>query len=114
MSSKLINAKINLDKIKDDLLYVGTKGTYLNLSIWINEDKPDKFGNTISIQQSTKKGEDKIYLGEGKFSEKKETETPPEAKSEWRGKIKTGSMSDINELPGATEIGKVDPNEPEF
>jgi len=53
--SKLINAKINLDKIKDDLLFVGEKGTYLNLTIWINEDKPDKYGNTISIQQTTKK-----------------------------------------------------------
>ena len=98
---KLINAKINLDKIKDDLLFVGDKGIYLNLTIWINEDKPDKYGNTISIQQSTKKDKDKIYLGEGKFSEKKEKETPPEAKSEWRGKIKTGAMSSTDDLPGA-------------
>jgi len=95
---KLINAKINLDKIKDDLLYVGEKGTYLNLTIWINEDKPDKYGNTISIQQTTKKDEPKNYLGEGKFVEKKEEEQSIEAKSEWRGKIKTTSMSDISEL----------------
>ena len=96
--SKLINAKINLDKIKDELLYVGEKGTYLNLTIWINDDKPDKYGNTISIQQTTKKDEPKNYLGEGKFVEKKEEEQTIEAKSEWRGKIKTGSMSDVSDL----------------
>ena len=102
--SKLINAKINLDKIKDDLLFVGEKGTYLNLTIWINEEKPDKFGNEISIQQSTKKDEPKIYLGEGKFSVKKEPETSPEAKSEWRkGKTEVKAMSDINDLPGACD-----------
>jgi len=99
--SKLINAKINLDKIKDDLLFVGEKGTYLNLTIWINEDKPDKYGNTISIQQTTKKDEPKNYLGEGKFVEKKEEEQTIEAKGEWRGKIGVKSMSDISQLPGA-------------
>lgn len=95
--SKLINAKINLDKIKDDLLFVGEKGTYLDLSIWLN-DEPDQYGNDVSIQQSTKKDEPKIYLGQGKYSIKKEVEQTPEAKSEWRGKIKTGSMSDVSDL----------------
>jgi len=95
--SKLINAKINLDKIKDDLLYVGEKGTYLDLSIWLN-DEPDQYGNDVSIQQSTKKDEPKIYLGQGKYSVKKEVEQTPEAKSEWRGKIKTGSISDVSDL----------------
>jgi len=96
--SKLINARINLDKIKDNLLYVGEKGTYLNLSIWEN-DTPDKFGNHFSIQQTTKKDEPKIFLGEGKYYEKKEPEKGPEAKSEWRkGKNAVQSMSDVSEL----------------
>ena len=95
--SKLINAKINLDKIKDDLLYVGEKGTYLDISIWLN-DEPDQYGNDVSIQQSTKKDEPKIYLGQGKYSVKKEVEQTIEAKSEWRDKIKTTSISDISEL----------------
>jgi hypothetical protein len=98
---KMISAKINLEKIKDDLLYVGEKGTYLNLTIWINEDKPDKYGNTISIQQTTKKNEPKNYLGEGKFVEKKEEEQSIEAKGEWRGKVGVKSMSDPKDLPGA-------------
>jgi hypothetical protein len=103
MSGKLINAKINLEKIKDDLLYVGEKGTYLDLTIWLN-DEPDQYGNDISIQQQTKKDDPKIYLGQGKYSTKKEPEQSIEAKSEWRkGKVEVKAMSDINELPGAVD-----------
>ena len=69
--SKLIFAKIDVAKIDKERLFEGKKGTYLDLTIWIN-DKPDKYGNDISIQQSTKKDEDKIYLGDGKFYEPKE------------------------------------------
>jgi hypothetical protein len=64
--SKLINAKIDVKKINKDLLFKGEKGTYLDLTIWIN-DAPDKFGNEVSIEQRTAKGEAKIYLGNGKF-----------------------------------------------
>jgi hypothetical protein len=68
--SKLINAKIDVKKINKDLLFKGEKGTYLDLSIWIN-DNPDKYGNDISIEQRTAKGETKIYLGNGKFYQAK-------------------------------------------
>lgn len=70
--SKLVFAKIDVTKIDKERLFKGKKGTYLDLNIWIN-DEPDKYGNDISIQQSTKKGEDKIYLGNGQFYEKKES-----------------------------------------
>ncbi len=100
---KMISAKINLDLIKDDLLFVGSKGTYLDLTIWENENS-DKFGNNFSIQQSTKKDEPKIYLGNGKYVTKKEPEQSPEAKSEWRGKVPTKAMSDVNDLPGANDV----------
>lgn len=69
--SKLINASINVSKIDKGRLISGKTGTWLNLSIWIN-DTPDNNGNDCSIQQSTKKGEEKIYLGNGKFYVKKE------------------------------------------
>jgi len=69
--NKLINAKIDVKKINKDLLFKGGKGTYLDLTIWIN-DKPDQFGNDISIEQRTAKGEAKIYLGNGKFYQKSE------------------------------------------
>lgn len=71
--SKLYFAKIDVTKIEKDKLFKGEKGTYLDLSIWIN-DEPDKYDNTMSVQQSTKKGEDKIYLGNGKEYVKATTE----------------------------------------
>ena len=69
--NKLFYAKIAVSKIDKSKLFEGKNETYLDLSIWIN-DIPDKFGNDMSIEQSTKKGENKIYLGNGKHFEKKE------------------------------------------
>ncbi len=104
--SKMITAKIDCTKIIKSLLFTGKKGTYLDLIIWIN-DKPDQYGNEISIQQRTKQGDPKIFLGEGKFYVKKEPEPQPDTKAnkegEWQGKKEVKSMSDINELPGANE-----------
>ena len=68
--SKLILASIDVTKIEKNLLIKGKKGTYLNLSIWFH-DAPDQFGNDCSIQQTTKKDEPKIFLGNGKYYESK-------------------------------------------
>ena len=81
--SKMITARIDVTKIVKTLLFKGKKGTYLDLIIWVN-DKPDKYGNDISIQQRTGKDDPKIYIGEGKFYVKKESEPTP-AKDEWQG-----------------------------
>jgi hypothetical protein len=63
--SKLITASINLKKIDQSLLIPGEKGKYLNLTIWIEEEK-DKYGNDVSVEQRVEKGKDKIYLGNGR------------------------------------------------
>jgi hypothetical protein len=103
MSGKLITAKIDVTKIVKSLLYVGKKGTYLDLIIWQNE-APDQYGNDFSIQQRTGKDDPKIYIGEGKYYVKKEADPGPQAKDEYQGgKKQTGAMSDINELPGAND-----------
>jgi single-strand DNA-binding protein len=39
------------------------------------------------------------------FCGKKETETAPDKQGEWQGKKEVKSMSDINSLPGADDIG---------
>lgn len=65
MSGKLITAKIDVTKIVKSKLFTGTKGTYLDLIIWVN-DEPDQYQYDISIEQKTDKGEAKIYLGNGK------------------------------------------------
>ena len=64
--SKLILGKIDVLKIDKERLFKGKKGTYCDIAIWIL-DEPDRYGNEVSIQQNTKKGENKIYLGSGKF-----------------------------------------------
>jgi hypothetical protein len=81
--SKLITASIDVMKINNSMLITGKKGTYLNLTIWVN-DKDDQFGNDVSIEQRTEKGADKIYLGNGK-TYKPKSEQPPQAKDEFQG-----------------------------
>ena len=80
MSGRLITAKIDVKKIVKSKLFTGSKGTYLDLSIWIN-DKPDQYGNDVSIEQRTEKGTAKIYLGNGKTykpKDDKQSEQPNE------------------------------------
>lgn len=68
--SKLLQCKIDVSKIDKSLLFKGKKGTYMDVLIWIN-DKPDQYGNDCSIAQKTKMGEDKNYIGNGKFYQPK-------------------------------------------
>jgi hypothetical protein len=65
----IINASINLDKVNDKLIIPGTKGRYVNVVIFV-EDTKDQFGNDVSVQQKTEKGETKIYLGNGRVSKR--------------------------------------------
>jgi hypothetical protein len=101
MSGKLITAKIDVTKINKELLFKGQKGTYLDLTIWQN-DEPDKYGNDFSIEQRTGKDDKKIYLGNGKFYVPKDKPANNEGVPV-KGKITTGAMSDINDLPGAND-----------
>jgi hypothetical protein len=100
--SKLLKCKIDVLKIDKTRLFKGAKGTYLDIDIWILE-KPDQFGSDVSIQQQTKKDEPKIYIGNGKIKEFENKQ--PVAKDEYQksGKVQTGSMSNIEDLPGAVD-----------
>ena len=70
--SKLLTASINLSKVNKEKLFTSKNlEKWLNISIWLN-DEPDKFGNDCSIQQKTDKGEDKIFLGNGKYFVKRD------------------------------------------
>jgi len=62
---KLITASINLKKVDQSLLIPGDKGKYLNLTIWLNDEK-DQYGNDVSVEQRVERGKDKIYLGNGR------------------------------------------------
>jgi len=68
--AKMMSAKIDVNKIDKTKLFKGAKGTYLDVTIVLN-DEADQFGNTVSIIQSQTKEErdaksDKNYLGNGK------------------------------------------------
>jgi hypothetical protein len=61
--AKLLTGSINLSKIDKSRLFTGKTGDkFLNISVWLN-DENDQYGNCAGIQQSTKKDEAKIYLG---------------------------------------------------
>jgi hypothetical protein len=80
---KLYLGKMNLSSIDKSKIFEGKTGKWIDVTIWIN-DEPDKFGNHMSIEQSTKKGDDKIYLGNAKAFDKdakpapNKTENPQE------------------------------------
>ena len=68
--SKLLSVSIDVTKINKSELITGEKGTYLNLTVSIN-DSPDRFGNTVSAWQSQTKEQreakiDRVFLGNGK------------------------------------------------
>lgn len=69
--SKLLSVSLDVTKINKSELITGAKGTYLNLTISLN-DEEDKFGNTVSAWQSQSKEqreakEDRNFLGNGKI-----------------------------------------------
>mgnify|MGYP000602971830 CR=1 FL=1 len=67
---KLYLGKVEVSKIDKNRLFKSEKTgrVYMDVSIWIN-DEPDNYGNHLSIQQSTKKDEDKIFIGNAKAYE---------------------------------------------
>ena len=69
--STIVNASIDLTKIEKSKVIKGKKGSYINLTIFIN-DEADQYGNNASIIVSQTKEErdakvDRVYLGNGKI-----------------------------------------------
>jgi hypothetical protein len=69
--SKLISLSLDVTKINKSELVTGAKGTYLNLTISLN-DEADQYGNTVSSWQSQSKEqreakENRVFLGNGKI-----------------------------------------------
>ncbi len=67
--SKLFKGSINFSELErlvknaHSCVYNSKNGvTYINVNGWLN-DEPDKFGNILSVQASTKKDEARIYVG---------------------------------------------------
>ena len=76
--SKLYLGKINLKKIDKTKIFDGKDGNkWIDITVWVDDENPDKYGNHLKVQQSTKKDEATIYLGEAKKYEKQEQQITP-------------------------------------
>lgn len=61
--AQLFKGLICLSDIDKDRIVTFKNGKkYINIIAWHN-DQPDQYGNIMSVQQQTKKDEDKIYIG---------------------------------------------------
>lgn len=68
--AQLISVRIDVSKIDKERLYKGEKGTYLDVTVSVN-DEPDKYGKNVSVYQEQTKEErenkaPKNFLGSGK------------------------------------------------
>ena len=79
--STILNASLDLTKIEKSKIIKGKKGSYINVTVFIN-DEPDQFGNNASIIMSQTKEEryskaTRVYLWNGKTvgSQPKEEES---------------------------------------
>jgi len=74
---KPIRVKINVKLIDKAALYVGDKGTYLDLTMWPSEDS--KYGDDYRVVQDLgkdRRGEKSPILGNGKFFETRQSAAP--------------------------------------
>lgn len=78
--AKLISLSIDVNKITKEKLYKGQKGTYLNLTIALNDEK-DQYGNDVSCWEKCEKDEQKNFLGNGKVFWGKESSVNKETTS---------------------------------
>ena len=83
-----ISVKINVTKIDKAKLYQGNKGTYLNMTTYIDTDEVDQYGDNGFISQSVsqeerEKGEKGRILGNCKvfFKEGSDSSTQPSSPS---------------------------------
>lgn len=80
--AKLINLSIDVTKITKSKLITGKKGTYLNITIAVNDEK-DNYDNDVSCWEKCEKEETKNYLGNGRVfwtNETPSTQTPQQEK----------------------------------
>lgn len=82
--AKLLSLSIDVTKIDEARLYKGAKGTYLNITVGVNDDA-DQFGNQVSCWENQTEEERKAkaqrnFLGNGKvlFSDDHKAKAPAE------------------------------------
>lgn len=100
--TKIIGAKIDVNKIDKNKLFQGKNGRYLAIDIIVN-DELDEYGNdtTITVQQSKSEREakeKKVYLGNGKTVWTGDSKRKGEPKAETQAP-KPSSENVMDDLP---------------
>ena len=90
-----LSVKIDVSKIDKDRLFEGEKGTYMDLSTFIDTDEKDQYGNNGFISQATSKEEREQgvktpILGNVRVFYTGESESKPQGKP-----VYDGSTEDI-------------------
>ena len=72
--SNIVNASLDLTKIEKSKIIKGKKGSYINMTMFIN-DENDQFGNNASVIISQTKEEreaktPRVYLGNDNYTNK--------------------------------------------
>ena len=103
MSTKLIALSIDVTKIDKDRLFVGKKGTYLNLMVEVR-DEPDRFGNHASAWEGQTKEErqakaDRTFLGDGKVVWEGESRASNETTTQSESSSQQPVKDDNDDLP---------------
>lgn len=65
----IIKLKVDVTKLDKTAFFKGTKGTYVDLAVFVNDDGPDQYGNDASVKQDLGKDrrDEKLYVGNGKI-----------------------------------------------
>lgn len=82
----IIKLKVDVTKLDKTAFFKGTKGTYVDLAVFVNDDGPDQYGNDASVKQDLGKDrrDEKLYVGNGKIvsgGQPKQQADPPRRQS---------------------------------
>lgn len=99
-----VSLKIDVTKIDKEKLFRGQKGTYLDLTVFIDVDNEDQYGNNGMVTQSTSK-EDReagikgAILGNIKVFMKKTSEAAPQQTTQAAPVPTMPTMDDESDIP---------------
>jgi len=100
--SAITNFSINLEAIPKELIVKGKKGSYINLTLFQNDET--KYGNNASIaisqsQEDREAKNPKIYLGNGKVVWVSDDNVSTAEREREAGDSSDSSEDDSNDLP---------------
>ena len=95
----IIKVKIDVKKIDNSKLFIGEKGTYLDITLIENRDGIDQYGNSFMVVQDVSKADREAgikgaILGNGKVMQPRESAPKPST-----AKLPAGVKPESNDVP---------------